>query len=156
LTAVRLLVAIAVITVSCAPFNTSTPASAQSYPMYQYVVQVPTKPVSPNERLKLAWEPRLASGSSTTIYEIQLCVALFGPWESVDALKKAMAPRDTRSCPPVGASVVSETERVASNIGARMATEVIVPSAPGFYDLRQISILSAGNSTSSASIIEVR
>jgi hypothetical protein len=124
--------------------------------MYQYVVQVPTKPVSPNERLKLAWEPRLASGTSASIYEIQLCVALFGPWESVDALKKAMGPRDTRSCPPPGASVASETSRIASNSGTPMATEVIVPSAPGFYDLRQISIFSAGNSTSAAAVIEVR
>jgi hypothetical protein len=124
--------------------------------MYQYVLQVSTKSVSPNERLKLAWEPQLASRSSPGIYEIQLCVALFGPWESVDALKQAMATRDTRSCPPTGASVASETERIASNIGARMTTEVVVPSAPGFYDLRQISIFSAGNSTSAGSIIEVR
>jgi hypothetical protein len=151
----RLLILIAALAASCGPF-TSTPAPANSYPMYQYVVQIPTKPVSPGEPLKLAWEPRLASGSSSSIYEIQLCVALFGPWESVDALKKAMATRDTRSCPPDGASVASETERVASNTGARMATEVMVPSAPGFYDLRQISIFSAGNSTSAGSVIEVR
>jgi hypothetical protein len=124
--------------------------------MYQYVVHVPTKPVTPNERLKLAWEPRLTSGTSPNIYEIQLCVALFGPWESVDALKKAMGPRDTRSCPPPGALVAGETSRIASNSGARIATEVMVPSAPGFYDLRQISILSAGNSMSAGAVIEVR
>ena len=151
----RLLILIAALVVSCAPF-TSTPAPANSYPMYQYVVQSPTKPVSANERLKLAWEPQLASGSSTSIYEIQLCVALFGPWDTVDALKKAMTTRDTRTCPPPGASVASETERVPSNTGARTATEIIVPSAPGFYDLRQISVFSAGNSTSAGSVIEVR
>jgi len=112
--------------------------------------------VSPNERLRLAWEPQLASGSSTSTYEIQLCIALFGPWESVDALKSAMATRDTRSCPPVGASVASETQRIASNTGARIVTEVTVPTAPGFYDLRQISIMGAGNATSAGSVIEVR
>jgi len=152
----RLLVSIVLLAVSCAPSSSPTPGPAQTYPMYQYVVQVPTKPLSPNERLKLAWEPRLASGTSSSIYELQLCVALFGPWESVDALKKAMATRDTRSCPPLGATVASVTERVASNTGARMDTEVMVPSAPGFYDLRQISIFSAGNSTSAGSVIEVR
>jgi len=152
----RLVVSIAVLAVSCAPFGTSTLGPAQSYPMYQYVLQVPTRPVSPNQRLILNWEPKLAAESSSSVYDVQLCVALFGPWESVDALKQAMATRDARSCPPTGASVASETERIASNIGARMTTEVVVPSAPGFYDLRQISIFSAGGSTSAGSIIEVR
>ncbi len=123
--------------------------------MYQYVLQVPTKPVIPNERLTLTWEPRLAPQPSADLFEIQLCVALFGPWGSVEALKKS-APQDTKACPPTGAIATSQTLRTASASGARLAAEITVPSAPGFYDLRQISIYGAGNSMSGGAVIEVR
>jgi len=123
--------------------------------MYQYVLEVPTKPVSPNERLKLAWKPQLASQPSSTLFDIQLCVALFGPWDSVDALKKA-APQDIKSCPPSGATTTSQTLRVASNAGDLLAAELTVPSAPGFYDLRQITVYDPGNSMSAGAVIEVR
>jgi hypothetical protein len=123
--------------------------------MYQYVVQVPTKPVTPNERLTLVWEPRLASESSAGVSDIQLCVALFGPWESVEALKRAAAP-DTRSCPPPGAIATSQTLRTSSASGARLAADITAPSAPGFYDLLQISVYDPGNSTSGGAVIEVR
>jgi hypothetical protein len=50
--------------------------------------------------------------------------------------------------------------RTASNSGVPFAGDVIVPSAVGFYDVRQISILSGSggveNITSAAGIIEVR
>ena len=149
----RLVLAITLLGAACAPVVTT--ASGQRFETYQYVLEVPVKPVSPNERLKLAWKPQLASQPSSALFEIQLCVALFGPWESVEALKKAAQP-DTRACPPVGAVATSETARVASNNGQPLAAIVTVPSAPGFYDLRQISIYGAGNSMSAGSVIEVR
>jgi hypothetical protein len=124
--------------------------------MYQYVlVEVPTKPVSPSERLILTWEARQSSETSLNFSDIQLCVGLFGPWESVEALKRAASP-GRPSCPPSGAVATSETLRTTTHSGARMATALILPAAPGFYDLRQVSIFDAGNSTSTGSIIEVR
>jgi hypothetical protein len=147
----RLLLAAVLLAVSCTP--AATPA--QRFPVYEYVLQVPTKPVSPNERLTLPWEPRLAPQLSSDLFEIQLCVAVFGPWESVEALKKS-APQDTKSCPPTGAIATSQMVRTASGGGARLAAEITAPSAPGFYDLRQISVYGAGNSTSGGSVIEVR
>ena len=123
--------------------------------MYQYVLEVPTKPVGPNEQLKLAWKPQLATQPSSELFEIQLCAALFGPWETVDALKKAAQP-DTRSCPPPGAISTSQTVRTASNIGVPQLATIKVPSAPGFYDLRQISVYSPGNAWSGGSVVEVR
>lgn len=123
--------------------------------MYQYALVVPTKPVSPNERLTLTWEPRLAPQPSSTLFEIQLCVALFGPWDSVEALKRA-APQDAKSCPPGGAVATSQTLRAASNTGAQLAANITVPSATGFYDLRQISVFDGGNSTTAGAVIEVR
>jgi len=147
---IRLLLAAVLLAVSCTPAT-----SGQRFPMYQYVLQVPTKPVSPNERLTLTWEPRLAPQPSADLFEIQLCVALFGPWGSVEALKKS-APQDTKACPPTGAIATSQTLRTASASGARLAAEITVPSAPGFYDLRQISIYGAGNSMSGGAVIEVR
>jgi len=149
----RLLLSAVLLAASCAPV--ATPASAQRYATYTYTVTVPTKPVSPNERLKLQWEPRLASEPSSEVFEVRLCVAVFGPWESVDALKKAAQP-DTRSCPPVGAVATSETVRTLSNNGQPLAADVTTPSAPGFYDLRQISIYGSGNSMSAGAVIEVR
>jgi hypothetical protein len=122
---------------------------------YQYALEVPTKPVTPNERLKLAWNPQLQSAPSPAPFEIQLCVALYGPWESVEALKRAPS-QDARSCPPAGAIATSQTLRVASNAGDLLATDLTVPSTPGFYNLLQISILGSSNSTSAGSVIEVR
>jgi hypothetical protein len=122
--------------------------------MYQYVLDVPTKPVSPSERLTLTWQPRLAPQPSSTLFETQLCVALFGPWASVDALKKSGT--EAKSCPPSGAVATSQTLRTASNSGAPMGATITVPSAPGFYDLRQIAVYGAGHSTSGGGILEVR
>jgi hypothetical protein len=140
---------IVLLAVSC------TPVSTQRYPLYQYSLQAPTKPLSPNELLSLVWEPRLASEGSAGVTDIQLCVALFGPWETVEALKRAAAP-DTRSCPPPGAIATSQTLRTSSASGARLAADIRVPSVPGFYDLLQISVYDPGNSTSGGAVIEVR
>ncbi|HYT75102.1 MAG TPA: hypothetical protein VEL79_10175 [Vicinamibacterales bacterium] len=152
------LLLIAALAVSCSPFGAATPASGQRYPTYQYVLVVPTRPVSPNERLTLTWEPKLAAQPSSTLFELQLCVALFGPWDSVEALKKG-APQDTKSwksCPAAGAIATSQTLRTASASGARLAAEITVPFAPGFYNLREITVYDAGDSTSTGSVIEVR
>lgn len=152
----RALLAVALLAVSCVPFGTSTTDSGQRYAVHRYAAQVPTTPVSPNQRLTLTWEPQVAAESSSTFFEIHLCVGLFGPWESVEALKRAPQPPDSRSCPPTGAVATSSTLRTTTHSGARMVMEVTMPSALGFYDLRQISIFGAGNSTSAGSVIEVR
>jgi hypothetical protein len=123
--------------------------------MYQYVLVVPTRPVSPNERLTLTWEPKLAAQPSSTLFEIQLCVALFGPWGSVEALKKG-APQEAKSCPPAGAIATSQTLRTDTAGGARLTAEITVPFAPGFYELQEITVYDAGDSTSGGSVIEVR
>ena len=148
---IRLLLTAVVLAVSCAPVSTS----AQRFPTYQYVLQVPTKPVSPNEKLTLTWEPTLAQQTSD-LYEVQLCVGLFGPWESVEALKRS-SPDLKPACPPAGAIATSDTVRTSSNLGAPLAVSLMVPSARGFYDLRQISIFgSSGNGMTGGSVIEVR
>jgi len=147
------LLLVAALAVSCSPFGAATPAF--SYPMYQYELVVPTRPVSPNERLTLTWEPKLAAHPSSTLFGVQLCVALFGPWGSVENLKKG-APQDTKSCPPAGAIATSETLRTDTASGARLAAEITVPFAPGFYDLQDITVYDAGDSMSTGSVIEVR
>lgn len=151
----RLLLCVALLGVSCVPLGAS-PSPSQRYANYQYVLQVPTKPVSPSQRLILTWEPQLAAEQSSSLSEMQLCVALFGPWESVEALKKAAQLDSRPSCPPTGAVATSATLRTTTNSGARMATDLLVPSAPGFYNLLQISIFSAGDTTSAGSVLEVR
>jgi hypothetical protein len=135
---IRPLLTVLLLAAACAPSVTPTPSVR--FAMYQYVLQVPTKPVTPNERLKLAWKPQLASAPTPATFE---------------TLKKA-ATQDARSCPPAGAIATSQTLRVASNAGDLLAADLTVPSTPGFYNLLQISILGSGNSTSAGSVIEVR
>jgi hypothetical protein len=154
-----LLIVLAVLSSGCGA-AASPPVSSVTYASYQYTVAVPTQPLAPNEVLHLVWEPKQAAGSASAISDLQLCVALFGPWDSVEALKKAMSGAEPRpSCPPDGAIAASDTIRTTSNSGARFTADLAVPSAPGFYDLHQISITSAGGATSTmraGGIIEVR
>jgi len=56
----------------------------------------------------------------------------------------------------VGAVAMSETTRTTSTNGQPLAADITTPSAPGFYDLRQISIYGTGNSMSAGAVIEVR
>ncbi len=144
---------------SCGPLF-STPQASPQFAYYQYTVAIPTTPLAPNEQLHLVWEPHLAPGSATAVSAVRLCIALFGPWETVEALKTAMsAAGPGPSCPPKGAIVSSETMRTTSNSGARLATDLAVPSTPGFYDIHQISITGEGGDTSAVTaggIIEVR
>lgn len=156
----RLTIILAVlIGTSCGPVFATAPASPQ-FAYYQYTVAIPTTPLAPNEQLHLVWEPQLAPGRASAVSAVQLCVALFGPWETVGALKTAMSAAGAgTACPPKGAIVSSETLRTTSNSGARLTTELVVPSAPGFYDIDQISIngeAAATSATTGGGIIEVR
>jgi hypothetical protein len=154
----RVLIALAALATTCGPASS---VLEPRFPQYQYTIAIPTGPVAPNEALHLVWEPHLAPGLATAVSTTELCVALFGPWESVDALKSAMSTAATGpSCPPKGAAMSSETMRTTSDSGARLATDLVIPSAAGFYDVRQISITVTSGATagamSSDGIIEVR
>jgi hypothetical protein len=154
----RLLIALALLGTACGPASSVV---EPRFPEYRYTIAIPTAPVAPDEELHLVWEPRLALGLATEVSTIELCVALFGPWESVDALKRAMSAAATGpSCPPKGAARSSDTMRTMSNSGARLATDLVIPSAIGFYDVRQIAItIGSGGSASAMAaggIIEVR
>lgn len=156
----RLSTALAVlISTSCGPFF-ATPQASPQFTYYQYTVAIPTTPLAPNEQLHLVWEPHLAPGSAAAVSGLQFCVALFGPWETVEALKTAMSAAGPRTfCPPTGAAVSSDTMNTTSNSGARLAADLVIPSATGFYDVHQIAITSEGGSTSvtiAGGIIEVR
>jgi hypothetical protein len=148
------LVVVAALGAGCAPVAPPQ-VGLTSYPFYQYTIAPPTEPVAPNEQLHLVWEPHLASDRQSAIADLQLCIALFGPWDTVEALKTAMSNGVRPSCPPSGAVVASDPVRTTSASGARFTTDLLVPSAAGFYDLHQFSITSGG-STSAGGIIEVR
>ena len=154
----RLLVALALLAATCGP---AASVPEPRFPQYQYAIAIPATPVAPNEELHLVWEPHLAPGLATAVSTMELCVALFGPWESVDALKSAMSSAVTGpSCPPKGAALSSDTLRTRSDSGARLATDLVIPSATGFYDVRQITITVTSGATAGAmsgdGIIEVR
>ena len=154
------LLTLVILGASCGPmFSTPQPSPAFAY--YQYTVAIPTRPVAPNQQLHLVWQPQLVHQTSSAVSTLELCVALFGPWKTPGDLKLAMsaATAGGPSCPPAGAVTASESFRTASNTGAAFATDLVVPSAAGFYDVRQITINVQGQATSSTSadgVIEVR
>jgi hypothetical protein len=115
------------ISTSCGP--SATPQASPQFTTYQYTVAIPTTPLAPNEQLHLVWEPHLAPASTNAISALQFCIALFGPWESVAALKTAMAAAGPRTCPPTGAAVSTDTMSTTSNSGARLATDLVAPDS---------------------------
>jgi hypothetical protein len=156
----RLLIVLIVLSTSCGPVF-STPQASPQFAYYQYTVATPTSPLAPNEQMHLVWEPRRTPGSAPTVYAMELCVALFGPWDTVEALKTAISAAGPGPlCPPKGAVLSSETIKTTSNSGARFVTDLVVPAATGFYDVHQISITSDSegrtSATSAGGIIQVR
>lgn len=150
----RLLCSAAILLVACTPAATPSPDPGRSV-TYQYIAEFPKGPFAPGEVVQVDWVPKQSSTTGSDAYEVELCLGFFGPWDSVEALKSQSQPMAKPACPPVGAKAAVETERTRSNTGARLTTHVIAPSAPGFYDVRQI-VLTGGDATVAGSIVEVR
>jgi hypothetical protein len=105
--------------------------------------------------VSVTWVPTQLSTAKSDVYEIQLCTGFFGPWDSPKALTDQNKPMSQPACPLTDAKVAGEPAHGRSNIGARLTTDLVAPSMPGFYDLRQI-VITGGNATVAGSIVEVR
>jgi hypothetical protein len=149
----RLFCSALIATLACTPM-TSSPTT-EHHASYKYILTVPTGPLAPGEIVSLDWVPRLSSSSASGVYDVELCVGLFGPWNSVDALKSQSHPDAKPACPPAGAKVADNTTRTRSNAGAQLRTAIMAPSVPGFYDLRQI-VLIGDHASVGASVVEIR
>jgi hypothetical protein len=139
-----------VVLAACAPVG--TPAR---FVTYQYAAVVPVGPFAPGDVVSVEWVARELSTDKPDAYEIELCTGLFGPWDSVQALKNQNQPMARPACPLTDAKVPSQIARARSNIGERLTTQLVAPSAPGYYDLRQI-VVTGGNASVGGSVVEVR
>lgn len=142
-----------ILTSACAP--AAVPSGERSA-LYEYTMDAPTRTLGSGERLELTWKPRLVAGGASGVFDVQLCAALFGPFDGVDVLKKQMEALSPKPiCPMAGAAVTTGPLRTTSSNSTPLSAEIVVPVTPGFYDLRQISITGT-NSTMAGGIVEVR
>jgi hypothetical protein len=151
-----LLVGCLVVASSCGPAAAPGNSSREGHALYHYLIDTPTRPLTAGDRIQLSWKPRLAASDASEVTDVVLCAALFGPFESADVLKKAMDGLSPKaSCPMTGSAVATEPLRTPSNSDKSVATEITVPSRPGFYDFRQVAVTGT-SAMSGAGIIEVR
>ncbi len=151
------MVAIALAVAASVACQSAPPAPVQ-FAEYRYIATYPPGPFSSSDPFHVTWTPRQAGRSSVT-YAIRLCVALVGPYASVDAPKQASPNLGRPQCPPVGSTVASATLPTRSDTGGQIEAGLTLPNVPGFYNVLQVSLTgsdSAPNATSASGIIEVR
>ncbi len=140
---------------------TSTPSSPPVlHAQYQYLATYPLGPFNPGDSLRIVWTPRLVQTSSAAPYDIRLCVGVFGPYGNVESLKQASSTSAAKvDCPVASAAVATEVLRAQSGESSQMEATLKLPSQPGFYDVREVTINGvdpARSAMSAAGIIEVR
>jgi hypothetical protein len=119
------------------------------------------------DSLHLEWAPHPDPNYAMVTSDVTLCFAFFGPWPDAATVKRETQAVGSSlpSCPPAGAAVASENVRTTTAAGGRLKIDAPVPDRPGFYNLRQISLIGpatkadgtiSGGSVSFDRIIEVR
>ena len=108
------LLLIAALAVSCTPVGAPTADPGQRFALYQYVLEIPTKPVSPNEQLKLVWKGQLAAQPSSALFEMQLCAALFGPFGPLLSETR----RQTSAVPEIKKNAIEQHANIISALTA--------------------------------------
>ena len=137
------------------------PAPQVLHPEYRYVGSYAQGPFAPGAAFHVDWIPELIRMDSAEPYEVRLCIGLFGPFENPSVLKESGSRSSgTRpDCPPTGAVVSSGALRTRSDSGKRVAADLVLPRASGFYDVRQIAVSGVEptySATSVGGVIEVR
>lgn len=139
-----------VVLAACAPIG--PPAR---FVTYEYTVEASIGPFAPGEVVRVVWVPKELSTDRPDVYDVEFCTGLFGPWDSVQALMNQNRPMARPACPLADAKVPSQVALARSNIGEPRTTQLVAPSAPGFYDLRQL-VVAGGIPIVSGSVVEVR
>lgn len=133
--------------------------ASQTVPSFRYELSPATDVLTAGEALHYEWAPHPDPNYATKTADVTLCFGLFGPWPDAATLKREFSAPQTAACPPPGATVASESVRTTSSAGTRLTVVAPGPPLPGFYNLRQINIFSAGLSGGSLSfdrVVEVR
>ncbi len=142
-------------------------APAPSLPSFSYQLEPMADVLTASDSLHLEWVPHPDPNYMTLTSDVTLCFAFLGPWPDAATVKRETMTLGSSlpTCLPVGAAVTSQSVRTTTAAGARLKIDATVPDRPGFYNLRQISLIGpatkADGSISSGSltsdrIVEVR
>jgi len=142
-------------------------APAPTRPSFSYQLEPMADVLTAGDSLHLEWAPHPDPNYTTLTSDVTLCFAFFGPWPDAATVKRETQALGSSlpTCPPAGAAGTSPSLRTTTAAGARLKIDASVPDRPGFYNLRQISLIgpatkpdggmSSGSLTSDR-IVEVR
>jgi len=145
----------------------STIGPSPSLPSFSYQLEPVPEVLTAGDALHLDWAPHPDPNYATLTSDVTLCFAFFGPWPDAATLKRETMTLGSNlpTCPPTGAATTSQSVRTTTAAGARLKIDASVPPTPGFYNLRQITLVgptpyatccSRGGSMTSDRIVEVR
>jgi len=142
-------------------------AATPSVPSFSYQLEPIAEVLTASDSLHLEWVPHPDPNYTTLASDVTLCFAFLGPWPDAATVKRETMTLGSSlpTCPPAGALVTSQNVRTTTAAGARLKIDASVPDRPGFYNLRQISLVgptsysnccSRGGSMTADRIVEVR
>jgi hypothetical protein len=145
----------------------SPSAPAPTRPSFTYQLEPLADVLTAGDSLHLEWVPHSDPNYTTLTADVTLCFAFFGPWPDAATAKSTTQTLGSSlpTCPPAGAAATSQSVLTTTAAGGRLKIDASVPDRPGFYSLRQISLIGpatkADGSISSGSItsdhiVEVR
>lgn len=123
----------------------STPTLQRT--VFTYFVDPPNRDLHAGERVSLTVRATTADGETTSDKPppVRLCVALAGPYPSVQDLKSRPSSAGVRSCPVTGDLVVVAGDAVEADAWVEQAIKLdfLLPAslAPGFYEFVTVSMV---------------
>lgn len=157
MTRCRVLVASLAAVLSTACGAASTPLTVAKPIVYQYAFVTPTGDHRAGEWLTLVWKATPTQQRADAPPHARLCVALAGPYETVEALKRQAT--DARTCPVTAPGVIVATATLDADPRRPddVTQDLVLPAslAPGFYNVINVDVTAPGNSMSGAGIIRI-
>ncbi len=144
---------------TAAPGSPTPPAAAKPL-VYTYVFASPSGVHRPGEWLSLTWKATPTTEHADAPPRARLCVALAGPYPSVEELKRDPIP--SRTCPVTGGRVVvtSATTEADPARPGDITQDLVVPAslALGYYQVISVHVFGPAepaNVASGARIIRI-
>ena len=112
-------------------------------PSFSYELEPTADVLTAGDALHLEWAPHPDPNYTTLTSVVTLCFAFFGPWPDAATVKSETmtAGSSLPTCPPAGAAATSQSVRTTTAAGSRLKVDASVPDRPGFYNLRQITLI---------------
>ena len=136
-----MLPAYALMVLSACTLSGPLPAPSPSVRPFSYEIPSPSGPVTAGSPLHLVWAPHVDPNFQTSVADMSLCFAVFGPWADAAAVKSVVEVRRygaTPTCPLDGSVVISEVIHTTSAAGNQFVVDTASPREPGFYVFQQV------------------